>query len=171
MRLPSAVLHIPHPLIDLTISAAPMPWGEPALVAVVLGTPPPMPELLPDAQAADYLAGLADRFRCYLDGGDPRFEDIPLYFGDETAFTRDVLSAARNIPRGTVISYAELAIYAGHTGAARAAAMVMRRNILMLVVPCHRVVAADGIGGYMGAVSGPAISLKKRLLELEGAAI
>ncbi|MHB8836645.1 MAG: methylated-DNA--[protein]-cysteine S-methyltransferase [Candidatus Methylomirabilia bacterium] len=77
-------------------------------------------------------------------------------------FTRRVLDAARTIPPGTAITYGELARRAGSPRACRAAGQVMARNPVPLVIPCHRVVAAGGPGGYAG---GPA--MKARLLALE----
>jgi methylated-DNA-[protein]-cysteine S-methyltransferase len=75
-----------------------------------------------------------------------------------------VVDAAREVPWGDVVTYGELAAHAGYPGAARAAGSVCAGNRFWLIVPCHRVVAATGIGGY--GASGTA--LKRRLLELEG---
>ena len=80
-------------------------------------------------------------------------------------FTRRVLGAARAIPAGTTITYGELARRAGSPRACRATGQAMARNPVPLVIPCHRVVAASGRGGYAG---GPA--MKARLLALESRA-
>jgi len=74
------------------------------------------------------------------------------------------VAAARAVPWGEVVSYGELAALAGRPGAARAAGSFCADNRYSLIIPCHRVVAANGIGGYGSA--GPA--LKRRLLALEG---
>jgi len=74
------------------------------------------------------------------------------------------VAAARAVPWGEVVSYGELAALAGRPGAARAAGSFCADNRYSLIIPCHRVVAANGIGGYGSA--GP--SLKRRLLALEG---
>ena len=71
---------------------------------------------------------------------------------------------ARAIPWGEIVSYGELAALAGCPGAARAAGSFCAENRFSLIIPCHRVVAANGIGGYGEA--GP--ELKRRLLALEG---
>jgi methylated-DNA-[protein]-cysteine S-methyltransferase len=74
--------------------------------------------------------------------------------------------AARRIPYGETASYGEVAIMAGSPGAARAVGTAMSRNPISLVIPCHRVIRADGsIGGYGNGTAG--IHLKRRLLDLE----
>jgi len=167
-HIPLAVKTVMHPLTMVTLYAAAMPWGDPGVVRVVLGTENDAAIAQPDAAAVDYLERCAERVTQYLDGGDIDLTLEPLSFSHETVFTRTVLEAAKTVPRGSVVTYAMLAVLAGHTGAARAVAMVMRRNPCPLFVPCHRIVAADSIGGFMGELSGPVIELKKRLLALEG---
>ena len=71
------------------------------------------------------------------------------------------------MPRGEVVTYGELAALAGRPGAARAAGTFCAANRFALVVPCHRVVAADGIGGY----GSPGSTYKRRLLALEGVVV
>lgn len=80
-----------------------------------------------------------------------------------TQFKQDVWQAMRNIPAGTTATYTELAAAAGHVGATRAAASVCATNAIPLIVPCHRVVAADGLGGYFYGTD-----MKAKLLSLEG---
>jgi methylated-DNA-[protein]-cysteine S-methyltransferase len=79
------------------------------------------------------------------------------------AFDAAVWTATRQIPYGETVSYGELAAMAGHPGAARAAGNAMARCPLSPVVPCHRVVHADGsIGGW-----GRETWVKRWLLDLE----
>ena len=80
-----------------------------------------------------------------------------------TAFQKRVWSAMRRIRWGRTASYGELARMAGSARAARAAGSACGRNPIVIINPCHRVVAAGGPGGF-GA--GPA--WKRRLLRLEG---
>ncbi len=87
---------------------------------------------------------------------------VPVDLGGCTGFTRRVLMAARRIPPGTTITYGELARRAGSRRASRAVGQVMAHNPVPLVVPCHRVVAAAGPGGYGGGRE-----MKARLLALE----
>ncbi len=91
--------------------------------------------------------------------------NVKLDLSDHTEFRQRVVQACREIPRGETISYGELAKRAGSPGAARAAGGVMARNRFPLIVPCHRVVAANSIGGF-SAPDG--VSLKRRLLAAEG---
>jgi methylated-DNA-[protein]-cysteine S-methyltransferase len=83
----------------------------------------------------------------------------------DTPFFGHCAEALRSVPRGEVVTYGELAALAGAPGAARAAGSFCARNRLGLFVPCHRVVAADGLGSY-GSYG---VAYKRRLLELEGA--
>jgi len=92
-------------------------------------------------------------------------DDFPLDLSWARDFERDVLVAAREIPYGETRSYSWLARQARRPLAVRAAATVMARNPLWLIIPCHRVVYADGRLGPYGS-SGQA--RKRELLEREG---
>lgn len=82
-----------------------------------------------------------------------------------TEFQRSVWAALTRIPYGRTISYGQLATMAGRSRAAQAAGQAAGRNPLPIVIPCHRVIAADGsLGGYSGGVE-----KKQQLLTLEGA--
>jgi methylated-DNA-[protein]-cysteine S-methyltransferase len=82
-------------------------------------------------------------------------------------FERAVTEALREVPAGETVTYGELAALAGRPNAQRAAGTFCARNRFGIVVPCHRVVAADGLGSY-GSLG---VGYKRRLLELEGAAV
>lgn len=95
--------------------------------------------------------------------------DLPvdLSGADLSEFQRHVLVTLRaEIPAGETVTYGELAELAGRPGAARAVGTAMRKNPVQLLIPCHRVVAANGIGGYGGGPAGTA--LKRALLAREG---
>lgn len=82
-----------------------------------------------------------------------------------TAFQQRVWRALREIPCGETRSYAALARRLGLPHAARAVGQANRANPLPILIPCHRVVAADGrLGGYLGA---DGLALKRWLLALE----
>lgn len=101
--------------------------------------------------------------RAYLRGERSAF-DVPLA-PRGTPFQRIVWEALQRIPYGTTTSYAALAEAIGRPRAIRAVGRANAQNPLPLVVPCHRVVGADGsLIGYGGGVA-----LKKKLLRLEGA--
>lgn len=83
-----------------------------------------------------------------------------------TEFDRLVWSAIREVPIGQTVSYSELAHRIGRPGAHRAVARACGRNPTAILVPCHRVVAADGtVGGYRWGVG-----LKRALIEAEAKA-
>jgi methylated-DNA-[protein]-cysteine S-methyltransferase len=110
---------------------------------------------------------LVRRFTAFLAGEPDGFHDVPLDLDWCTPFQRAVADALRAVHRGEVVSYAELAALAGYPGAQRAVGTFCARNRLALLIPCHRVVAADGIGGYGSAGA----SVKRRLLALEGVVV
>jgi methylated-DNA-[protein]-cysteine S-methyltransferase len=107
---------------------------------------------------------LAGRFARYFGGEPVSFDDVELELDGATEFARALTVALRGVPRGEVVTYGELAALAGRPGAHRAAGTFCAQNAFGLVVTCHRVVAAGGLGGYgsLGA------SYKRRLLALEG---
>ena len=107
-----------------------------------------------------------DDLRRYFRGEPVDFDEIEIDFREATPFQRGLADALRAIPRGEVVTYGELAALAGRPGAARAAGTFCARNPLPLFIPCHRVVAASGIGAY-GSL-GP--EYKRRLLALERSA-
>jgi methylated-DNA-[protein]-cysteine S-methyltransferase len=104
------------------------------------------------------------RVCAFLDGAAVELSDVPLDLESLSHFQRAVTTALREVPRGEVVTYSELALLAGRPRAQRAAGSVCARNPFMFLVPCHRVIAADGIGGYGSAGRG----IKRRLLALEG---
>lgn len=82
-------------------------------------------------------------------------------------FRQQVWRELRRIPAGRVRRYGELARRLG--SAARAVGGACRANPIPIVIPCHRVVAAAGLGGFMGATGGRAMAIKRWLLEHEHA--
>ena len=101
----------------------------------------------------------------YFDGRRSSF-DLPLDLQGGTAFQRSVWDALLAIPRGGTTSYGVLSRSIGQPAAVRAVGAAVGRNPLSIVVPCHRVVGADGsLTGYAGG-----LERKTALLRLEGAA-
>jgi methylated-DNA-[protein]-cysteine S-methyltransferase len=99
----------------------------------------------------------------YFDGKRTSF-DLPLA-PEGSEFQRKVWMQIARIPHGETITYSELAKRAGAPGSARAAGAATGRNPISIVVPCHRVVGADGsLTGYAGGVP-----RKVKLLEIEDA--
>jgi O-6-methylguanine DNA methyltransferase len=134
------------------------------------GRPPPSRSTLPPKRArvgngsAPKTEKLIKKLKGYFAGEPASFEDIELELEGWTAFQLDVVRALRRVPYGEVVSYRDLARLAGHPRAQRAAGTFCARNRFGIVVPCHRVVASDGLGSY-GSL-GP--DYKRRLLALEG---
>lgn len=101
-----------------------------------------------------------------LGGDDAGLADLPLDIDDRPAWDRRVLGAVRAIPRGQTRSYGEIAEAIGSPGAARAVGGAVGRNPIAYVIPCHRVIAADGtLGGYGGGWWGD----RERLLDVKSA--
>ncbi len=118
----------------------------------------------------ELLGELIARLERYFQGDAVSFDDIPTPV--TSGFFFRCWDACRQIQRGRTRSYAELAEMAGSSpAAARAAGAAMRRNPLPVIVPCHRVVAADGsLHGYSGSTDpfGRPLAIKQALLALEG---
>jgi methylated-DNA-[protein]-cysteine S-methyltransferase len=108
---------------------------------------------------------VVERVRAYFAGETVSFDDVPLDLAWATPFQERVAAALRAIPYGETVTYGELAALAGHPNAQRAAGTFCAQNRFPLFVPCHRVVAADGLGSY-GSLG---LQYKRRLLELEHA--
>ncbi|MFN2470651.1 MAG: methylated-DNA--[protein]-cysteine S-methyltransferase [Gaiellaceae bacterium] len=107
---------------------------------------------------------LAERLVAYFGGEAVSFDDVEVGLEGESEFGRALAGTLRSVPRGEVVTYGELAALAGRPGAARAAGTFCARNRAPVLIPCHRVVGAAGIGGY-GSLG---VRYKRRLLELEG---
>lgn len=101
-------------------------------------------------QLAEYFSGKRKDF------------DIPLDL-DGTTFQKKVWSQLQKIPFGRTVAYRDVAQKIQNPRAVRAVGSANGKNPVCIIVPCHRVIAADGsIGGYAGG-----IRIKKQLLELE----
>ena len=123
--------------------------------------PAATPEQPPlDAATAAVVAQLA----AYLRDSRHRFS-VPLALSG-TAFQQRVWAALQAIPPGTVLRYGELAQQLG--SAARAIGGACRGNPVPILIPCHRVVSQQGLGGYAGAVTGDPLAIKRWLLRHEG---
>jgi methylated-DNA-[protein]-cysteine S-methyltransferase len=108
----------------------------------------------PRRQLAEYFEGDRTAFELPIDA---RFE----------RFRHKVMHELARVPYGQVTTYGALAARAGNPGAARAVGMFMNRNPVPIVLPCHRVVGANGsLVGYGGG-----LERKERLLQLEGASL
>jgi methylated-DNA-[protein]-cysteine S-methyltransferase len=117
-----------------------------------------------DEVGTDYFTDLIRRFRAYFDGEAVDFPD-EVDVSSGTPFQRGVWEVCRRIPRGVTRSYSELAAETGRSEAARATGSALAKNPLPIIIPCHRVIAANGtLGGFSGG-----LEMKRHMLELEGA--
>jgi methylated-DNA-[protein]-cysteine S-methyltransferase len=115
-----------------------------------------------------FIAHAIESIVALLEGESRDLNDVPLDFDDRVPeFHRRVYDVARTIKPGTTLSYGEIASRVGEPDAARAVGRAMGRNPIPIIVPCHRVLAADGKTGGFSAPGGTATKLQ--LLAIEGA--
>ena len=101
-------------------------------------------------QISDYLKGKREAF------------DLPIKFKG-TEFQNKVWKELLKIPYGKTMTYKELAIKIGNVNATRAVGGAVGKNPLAIIIPCHRILATNGIGGFSGG-----LKIKKLLLSVEG---
>lgn len=147
-RVPQLSLHTP--LGDLTVSE-----DDGAIVALDWGWGR-------DQRSTALLQQAGDQLQAYLDGEQVDFLSLPLR-PHGTAYQRRVWEGLRSIPRGRTLTYGELARSVG--GSARSVGQANSLNPLPILIPCHRVLAAGGPGGYSGDGG---LATKRHLLRLEG---
>lgn len=156
---------MPSALIDSPLGPIAIHWHGESLTAVELEPTDQVPavdalaEVAPPEpivrRLADYFARAATPF------------DLPLELGG-TPFQQRVWALLRTIPVGETRTYGEVARQLGT--AARAVGQACRANPCPIVVPCHRVVAVQGLGGFAGDRNGRRLDVKRWLLRHEGAA-
>jgi O-6-methylguanine DNA methyltransferase len=143
-------------ILHLTFSPAAHCWARGWLQnrypAATFGSSPWLQETI---GAFQLLAERRQRFLLY-----PVF---PLFLERGTSFQQKVWHLLSQIPYGEVRTYGELARELGNRGFARAVGGACRANPLALIIPCHRVIAARGLGGFNGGGA-----VKARLLAIEG---
>ncbi|HEX6376642.1 MAG TPA: methylated-DNA--[protein]-cysteine S-methyltransferase [Allosphingosinicella sp.] len=122
---------------------------------------------VPETPPPPFAARAIERIVNLLEGGKTDLSDIALSLDGAPPFDRDVWEAAGRIPCGEVRSYGDIAREIGAPQAAQAVGMALGRNPVPILVPCHRVLAADGRSGGFSAPGG--VATKFRILEIEGA--
>lgn len=161
-------------LFDTPIGRCGVAWGHDGLLAIALPhsrddrtrarlrrSAPQATETVPPAPVRAAIDGIVS-----LLGGDPTdLTGVTLDFDRVPAFDRRVATAARAVGPGETVTYGELAARIGAGGEAREVGAAMGRNRFPVVVPCHRVVAADGRLGGFSAPGGT--ETKRRLLAIE----
>ncbi len=167
---------IGYTLFDTAIGHCGIAWGERGLVGVWLPetderrTRARLLRRLPDARETDPSPAVRtaiDEITALLAGDRRDLAGIPLDLDGVTEFSQRVYAIARTIPPGRTLTYGEIATQLGDPLRAREVGQALARNPFPIVVPCHRVLAANGKSGGFSAPGG--VSTKLRLLEIEGA--
>ncbi len=165
-----------YTLFETAIGHCGIAWGERGLVGVWLPeadehrTLARLLRRLPDASEAappPAVRSAIDEITALLAGDRRDLSGIPLDFHGVAEFSRRVYAIARTIPPGQTLTYGEIAAKLGDPLRAREVGQALARNPFPIVVPCHRVLAANGKSGGFSAPGG--VSTKLRLLEIEGA--
>jgi len=165
-----------YSIFDSTVGRCGVAWGGSGILGVQLPeareieTRRRMLRQYPDARELPppLMVEIAiDGIVALLRGKPCDFSDVVLDMNGMPPFNRRVYEYARTIPRGETITFAELAKRLGASGAGHAVGQAIGRNPFTILVPCHRVLAADGATDSFG-MNGGMIS-KRRLLSLEGA--
>ena len=164
-------------LFETAIGACGIAWNERALLGVQLperdaaATRARLRCRFPNAREAEpptEVAPVIERIAALLRGARVDLTSVSLDMAGVPDFDREVYVAAREIPPGATLTYGEIAKRIGRPGAARDVGVALARNPFAIVVPCHRVVAANGKAG--GFSAGGGVKSKLRLLAIEGGA-
>ena len=120
-----------------------------------------------EAEPPPFVVDAIDRVTRLLAGEAADLSPIPLDLSAADEFEQRVYAVTRAIPRGAVRTYGEVAAAIGAPGAARAVGAALGRNPIPIIIPCHRVLAAQGRSGGFSAPGGT--ETKFRMLAIEGA--
>jgi methylated-DNA-[protein]-cysteine S-methyltransferase len=159
-------------LFDTPIGTCALVWSGRGITGLQLPEPTPAAtRRWPDAvEAAAVPAGVQralDRVQALLAGTTTDLADIPLDLDAAPEFNRRVYEVARTIPPGRTMTYGEIAKRLGVPHESREVGQALGKNPVAIIVPCHRVLGADGRMGGFSANGG--VSTKRRMLEIEGA--
>jgi methylated-DNA-[protein]-cysteine S-methyltransferase len=158
-----------HQVIDSPLGRIVVLWDEasfPKATAILLPSSEQKKALKATRPGANP-PPVARKITDYLAGKKVRFSLADLDLSQLSTFRAAVSKACFAVPRGTTVSYGELAAAAGNPKGSRAVGGVMAANPFPIAIPCHRVVAADGRLHNFGG----GLPLKAGLLELEGLTI
>jgi O-6-methylguanine DNA methyltransferase len=151
---------------DRTVTGLQLPKSSPrATLTKLRSRIGAAPEMSPPA----WVKKIIRQIRRHLLGELSDFRRVDLALEKLTPFTRGVYKAARQIGPGKIATYGELAALSGSPRAARAVGNALANNPFGLIVPCHRILAANGRLGGFSALGG--VKTKARLLEIEGVKI
>jgi O-6-methylguanine DNA methyltransferase len=109
---------------------------------------------------------LVDAISGYFEGSRVSFKNVQVALPGFSGFARMVLEWLCAVEWGTTATYKDIASSIGRPGAARAIGLIMSKNPIPLIIPCHRVIRSDGgLGGFSGQGG---VEMKKKMLALEG---
>jgi methylated-DNA-[protein]-cysteine S-methyltransferase len=155
-------------LFDTPLGRCGIRWSDAGITGVELPSPATRGPSSVDAAAAPaFVCAAIDGIQAVLAGESWDLGDIPIDERGIDAFRRRVYAATRAIRPGTTATYGDVARAIGEPDAARDVGAALARNPVPVIVPCHRVLAANGALTGFSAPGG--IATKRRMLELEGA--
>jgi len=169
-------MNLSFAIFDTAIGPCGVAWTVRGLYAVQLpetsavATRARLQKRYPDAQETEPPAAIGqiiEGIAALLGGEKCDLHDIVIDDGDTPEFNRRVYAVARAIPPGETLTYGEVAERLGDKSLARAVGQALGENPCPIVMPCHRVLAADGKTGGFSAPGG--IVTKLKLLTIEGA--
>jgi methylated-DNA-[protein]-cysteine S-methyltransferase len=164
-------------LFDTPIGTCSLVWQDGAIVGLRLPessaamTRTRIKRRWPDAEEQTPPAAMQrviDRVLALLAGEPIDLSDVPLDFRSAPEFHQRAYAVARTIPPGQTMTYGEIARRLGAPQEAREVGQAMGKNPIAIIMPCHRVLGADGKMGGFSANGG--VATKRRILEIEGAA-
>jgi methylated-DNA-[protein]-cysteine S-methyltransferase len=165
-------------LFDTPIGRCGIAWGENGIVGLQLPGPDDartrkrLTGRLTGAKEADPPPAVREaiaRIVALLSGERADLSPIPLDLGRVSDFEKQVYAIARTIPPGETLTYGDIAEKLGDKLLSRDVGQAMGKNPFPIVVPCHRVVAANGKLGGFSAPGG--VDTKLKMLAIEGAAV
>lgn len=163
-------------IFDTAIGRCGIAWGQSGIVGVQLPEAreietrrrlfklyPEARETRPTPNAEAAIEGIVALLR----GETVDFSDVTLDMGGIRVFDQRVYQITQRIPRGETLTYSEIAVRLGASGALRSVAQAVARNPFVVIVPCHRVLEAGGYTDKMSPHGG--LVSKRRLRSIEGA--
>jgi len=160
-------------LFDTALGGFAIGWTDAGISRVMLPgeAPERMRERLVARGGIEDRAGQGDvvaRIVAYADGADDAFQDVRLDLSDVTELQRRIYEHIRGLSWGETTTYGAIARWLGDVALSRSVGTAMGQNPIPLIVPCHRVLAADGRTGGFSSPGG--VRAKMEMLALEGAA-
>lgn len=154
---------------DTTLGRCDVRWSEAGITRVLLPTPDglPGPRYEEAVEVPAFVRRAVEGMTAVLAGATDDLRDIPVDDRGIDTFRRAVYGETRRTAPGTTRSYGEIARAIDRPDGARDVGAALSRNPTPIIVPCHRVVAADGRLTGFSAPGG--LTTKRRMLELEGA--